>query len=499
MSAGFVSHAPPATARPRPPSLAEPQAGPSRACPSAPACSAVVFTYTRDTEVVVSWTVLPAVCSTGNRSKKQSRRRREDDDDGAEGAPSEMPPWLWWGVGGLGGLLALGATTGFKFGPSPDDNAPAITLSAFSVARHAYDEIIPLFQQKWLQETGQRIIFRRSYGGSSQQSRAVQDGLEADVVAYALGADITNLEKIGLVYAGWEKRAPNNAVFARSVACLLVRPGNPKGIHDWADLARDDVKVIFSSPKTSGVAQWCFLAMFAAFEQATGSQEEAVKMLGHVIVNAPILTRDGSEAREVFLEGEKGDVLVTYEAAAVASGMNGGSEPYVIPDVNVSIENVIAVVDRNAEKHGIREVADAFLKFCFTDPAQRVLAEHGFRPVSAAVAKNDSHAHPVVHSLKSVKDFGGWCAARDRFFIEGGIYDAAERWADHLRQEHRRHRFSSSSRPKPPLSPPPPAPPAPAATPARPALPLQEVDPPARPSRSARPGRSARRGAPSKS
>jgi sulfate transport system substrate-binding protein len=299
-----------------------------------------------------------------------------------------------------------------------------LTLVSFAVTQAAYAKIIPLFTAKWKKEKNQVIVIRQSYGGSGSQTRAVIDGLEADIVALALGGDVKRIEKAGLIDPGWEKEVPNNGIVTRSVAVLVTRQGNPKKLNTWSDLAKPGVKVITANPKTSGGAQWNFLALWGSVTQTGGNEQKARQFVTQVYKNAPILPKDAREASDVFFKQGQGDVLINYENEVLLAKQRGlNNFSYIIPPVNVSIDNPIAVVDKNVDKHKTRAVAEAFVKFLYTPEAQREFAKVGFRPVSPTVSKEVASKFPKVNKLSTVQTFGGWNIIQKKFFDEGSVFD----------------------------------------------------------------------------
>ncbi|MBL1177216.1 sulfate ABC transporter substrate-binding protein [Pantanalinema sp. GBBB05] len=299
-----------------------------------------------------------------------------------------------------------------------------LLLVSYAVTKAAYDRIIPLFTAKWKQQTGQEVTINASYGGSGSQTRAILDGLEADVAALALGLDTKKLEKSGLIQPGWEKEAPNEAIVTRSVVALVTREGNPKKIRTWADLAKPGVSVITANPKTSGGARWNFLGLWGAVAFTGGTEAQAQEYVTKVYKNAPILPKDAREASDVFFKKAQGDVLLNYENEVILEGLKGATKSfYVVPQVNIAIDNPVAVVDKNVDKHGNRKVAEAFLQFLFTPEAQREFAKVGFRPVTSVVNKEVEKKFPKVNKIYTVKDFGGWDAVQKKFFDDGAVFD----------------------------------------------------------------------------
>jgi sulfate transport system substrate-binding protein len=183
------------------------------------------------------------------------------------------------------------------------------------------------------------------------------------------------------------------------------------------------VAVITANPKTSGGARWNFLALWGSVAKSGGDETKALDLTTKVIKNAPVLPRDAREASDVFFKQGQGDALINYENEMILAAQNGEKLPYIVPAVNVSIDNPIAVVDKNVDKHGTREVAEAFVKFLYTPEAQREFAKAGFRPVDATVAKEVESQFPKVTTLFTVKDLGGWDKIQKQFFDDGAVFD----------------------------------------------------------------------------
>lgn len=319
--------------------------------------------------------------------------------------------------------VAIASCANSGANPTPQSNNPQLTLVSYAVTRAAYEKIIPQFAAKWKKEHNQDVTFSQSYGGSGSQTRAVIDGLEADIVALALALDTQKIEQAGLIQPGWEKEAPNDGIVTKSVAVLVTREGNPKNVQTWADLSKDNVSVITANPKTSGGARWNFLALWGAVTKNGGDEAKALAFTNKVFKNTPILPRDAREASDVFFKQRQGDVLINYENEVILARKNGQKLPYVVPDVNISIENPVAVVDKNVDRHGTREIAEAFVQFLFTPEAQREFAKVGFRPVNPTVEQEFANQYPKIKTLFTVKDLGGWNTVQTKFFDDGAVFD----------------------------------------------------------------------------
>lgn len=299
-----------------------------------------------------------------------------------------------------------------------------LTLVSYAVTQAAYNKIIPMFVAKWKKEKNQEVTFQQSYGGSGSQTRAVIDGLEADIVQLALEGDVEKIQKAGLIQPGWQKEAPNGAIVTRSVAVLATRPGNPKKINNWSDLAKPGVKTITANPKTSGGAKWNFLALWGSVTQTGGNEQKARQFVTQVYKGVPVLPKDARESSDVFFKQKQGDVLINYENEAILAKQKGQATfDYKVPPVNISIDAPVAVVDKNVDKHKTREVAEAFVKFLYTPEAQREFAKVGFRPVNTTVAKETASKFPKVTKLATVKTFGGWQTIDSKFFKDGAVFD----------------------------------------------------------------------------
>jgi sulfate/thiosulfate transport system substrate-binding protein len=308
--------------------------------------------------------------------------------------------------------------------PNAASGQPAkLTLVSYAVTKKAYEQIIPKFVADWKAKTGQDVNFEQSYGGSGSQTRAVIDGLEADVVQLALAGDVKKIEKAQLIQSGWEKETPNNAVVTHSVVALVTRPGKPT-FEKWSDLANGQLKVITANPKTSGGAKWNFLALWSGIAQTGGTDAQATTFLEKILKNVPVLPKDSREASDVFYKQGQGDVLINYENEVLLAKQQGDTQPFTVPtDVNISIDAPVAVVDTNVDKHGTRKVAEAFAQYLFTPDAQREFAKAGFRPVNSTVAKEVAAQFPKVKKLVTVKDLGGWDKINTQFFEDGAVFD----------------------------------------------------------------------------
>lgn len=302
-----------------------------------------------------------------------------------------------------------------------------LILAAYTVPKEAYEkEIIPAFQKHWLEKTGRQVVIDQSYEASGAQARAVIGGFEADVVALSLEGDVDNVARAGLITHDW-KAGPWRGIITRSVVAIGVREGNPKNIRGWEDLTRDDVDVIYPNPKTSGGAMWCVNAVYGAglkmSEAAEGapSAASARELLKRVQRRVKVMDKSGRESVTTFERGI-GDALVTYENEILLRKVQGREMPFVVPDATILIENPAAVVDRNAEKHGVKALAEDFVAFLRTDEAQRAFARYGFRPMSSQVSAEFKDTYPEPPGLFDIEYLGGWTRVREFLYGPEGVW-----------------------------------------------------------------------------
>src|SRR5579875_830192 len=289
---------------------------------------------------------------------------------------------------------------------------------SYDPTRELYKAINPAFAAHWQQDHGQNVTFRMSHGGSGKQSRAVVDGLPADVVTLALGYDVDAIAKAGLIPADWQKRLPDNSAPYTSTIVFLVRAGNPKHIKDWNDLTRPDVKVITPNPKTSGGARWNFLAAWGYGRKAGGGSEQAAEQfVRKLYANVPVLDSGSRGATTTFAERGLGDVLLAWENEAwlAQQEMGKGKFQIVYPSLSILAEPPVAVVDRNVDRHGTRAQAEAYLKFLYTPEAQEIIAKNHYRPRDPAATAKYASTFPALQLLTVDRDFGGWAKAQKTY------------------------------------------------------------------------------------
>ena len=316
---------------------------------------------------------------------------------------------------------------GSASGQSP--KAATIILGAYTTPREAYAQLIPIFRQQWREQTGQDVIFEESYLGSGAQSRAIIEGFEADITALSLEADVTRIQQAGLITHDWQDN-PTNGMVSDSIVAFAVRKGNPKGIDDWADLARPGVQILTPNPKTSGGAMWNMLALYGAtlrgYVEGVPANDEAaaLEFLKAVLKNVTVMDKAARESITNFEKGV-GDVAITYENEVLVAQMQGEDYDLVIPRSTILIENPIAVIDAHVDKHGNRAAAEAFVQFLLSRQAQEIFAGHGLRSVDPAVAQATATQYPPVEDLFTIDYFGGWDAATPAIFGDDGVFTRA--------------------------------------------------------------------------
>lgn len=296
---------------------------------------------------------------------------------------------------------------------------------SYDPTRELYKEYNAAFAREWKQKTGDDVVVNQSHGGSGAQSRAVIDGLQADVVTLALAGDIDPLVKNGkLLPENWITRLPQSSAPYTSTIVFLVRKGNPKNIKDWDDLVKSGVEVITPNPKTSGGARWNYLAAWGYAKKKFGSDEKAQEFVAKLYKQVPVLDTGARGSTNTFVQREIGDVLLAWENEAFLSLKELGPDKVeiVVPSLSILAEPSVAVVDKYADAHGTRAVAEAYLNHLYSKEGQEIAAKNYYRPRDAEVAAKYAKVFPKI-DLISIEDFGGWSKAQATHFNDGGIFD----------------------------------------------------------------------------
>jgi sulfate/thiosulfate transport system substrate-binding protein len=310
-------------------------------------------------------------------------------------------------------LVACGDSGG---GGNGGGESVELSLVAYSTPQAAYEQLIEAFQQT---PEGENVTFTTSFGPSGDQSRAVEAGQTADIVAFSLEGDITRLVDAGLVDAGWADDEYHGMV-TNSVTVLAVRDGNPDGIEDWDDLVTGDVEVITPNPFTSGGARWNVMAAYGNITQNGGTHDEGVEYLQSLFDNVPVQDDSARDALGTFVGGA-GDVLLAYENEAIFAQQEDQPIEYVIPDSTILIENPVAVT--SSSEHP--EEAQAFLDFIHSEEGQTIFAENGYRPVIDGI--DSPYDFPEPSGLFTIADLGGWPDVSAEFFDpEGSVMATVE-------------------------------------------------------------------------
>jgi sulfate/thiosulfate transport system substrate-binding protein len=304
-------------------------------------------------------------------------------------------------------VLAAGVVVGARAATA----STTLSLVAYSTPKDAYGKIISAFQAT---SAGKNVSFNQSYGASGDQARAVAAGLSADIVALSLEPDVSTLVKKGIVPSNWNQNRYHGMV-TDSVVVFVVRDGNPKNIHTWADLAKSGVQVITPNPVTSGGARWNVMAAYGAQRAQGKTDSQAIAYLKKLFKNVSVLPKSAREATQVFASG-KGDVLLTYENEAIYANKKGVHTQYVLPKQTILIENPVALT-KSGLKHS---EAKAFLKFLWSSKAQKLFGDTGYRPVLKSVASSAKYSFKQPKSLFTInsKALGlrGWKSVQYRFF-----------------------------------------------------------------------------------
>jgi sulfate/thiosulfate transport system substrate-binding protein len=297
---------------------------------------------------------------------------------------------------------------------------------SYDPTREFYVDYNRAFAAHWKAKTGDTVTVRQSHGGSGKQARSIIDGLPADVATLALAGDIDALHTNGrLVPADWQRRLPKNSSPYTSTIVLLVRAGNPKNIKDWDDLARPDVSVITPNPKTSGGAQWNYLAAWEYARRKYGSDDAAKDFVRKIYKNVPVLDSGARGSTTTFVRNEIGDVFISWENEAFLAKKEFGAGKFeiVVPSLSILAQPSVTVVDKVVKRRGTETVATAYLEYLYSEEAQDIVGRHFYRPTSETAAAKYASSFPQVELFTIDEAFGGWTQAREIHFADGGTFD----------------------------------------------------------------------------
>jgi sulfate transport system substrate-binding protein len=309
--------------------------------------------------------------------------------------------------------------------------AQAADISLLNVSydptRELYQDFNAAFAKHWKAKTGDNVTIKQSHGGAGKQARAVIDGLEADVVTLALAYDIDAIaEKAKLFPSDWQKRLQHNSSPYTSTIVFLVRKGNPKGIRDWNDLVKPGTGVITPNPKTSGGARWNYLAAWAyALKQPGGNEAGAKDFVKKIFANVPVLDSGARGSTTTFVERGIGDVLLAWENEAYLAVKELGPDKVeiVVPSLSILAEPPVTLVDKFADKHGTRKVAEAYLQYLYSEEGQDIAGKHYYRPIDKKIAAKYAKTFAPVKLITIDEVFGGWQKAQKTHFEDGGSFD----------------------------------------------------------------------------
>lgn len=319
-------------------------------------------------------------------------------------------------------LLTFAVAASFTAGAFADE----LLNVSYDPTRELYTEFNDAFAKHWKEKTGKDVAVNQSHGGSGKQARAVIDGLMADVVTLALAYDIDVIaEKAGLLPADWQSKLPQNSAPYISTIVFVVRKGNPKGIKDWDDLAKSGIQVVTPNPKTSGGARWNYLAAWAyASEKFDGDEAKVKEFITALFKNVPVLDTGARGATTTFAQRGIGDVLISWENEAhlIAKEFSGETQ-IVYPSLSILAEPPVAVVEKNAQKHGHLELAQAYLAFLYTPEAQEIIGRNFYRPRDEKAAAKFADKFPKLKLVTIDEAFGDWKKAQKTHFADGGVFD----------------------------------------------------------------------------
>jgi sulfate transport system substrate-binding protein len=306
-------------------------------------------------------------------------------------------------------------------------NVSAQTLlnASYDVAREFYKEYNSAFVANYKKTTGKDLKIDQAHGGSSAQARAVNDGLDADVVTMNTTTDIEFLASKGIVAADWTKRFPHSASPTSSTMLFLTRNGNPKNIKDWDDLIKPGIQVIVVNPKTGGNGRMAYLAAWGYVRKKGGTEADAAAFVAKLYKNVPVLAKGGRDATTIFLQRNIGDVLVTFESEVISvdNEFGAGKVDAIHPSISIVAENPVAVVERTVNKKGTGDLAKAYLNYLYSDEAQEIAAKHALRPSNPAILKKYSKTFKPLQLFTVNEVFGSFAEAQKVHFNDGGNFD----------------------------------------------------------------------------
>ncbi len=319
--------------------------------------------------------------------------------------------------------FSVSACTGNKAGNA--GTVATLTNVSYDPTRELYAAYNALFSEHYKEETGKEVRIIQSHGGSGSQARSVVEGASADVVTLALAHDITLIENAGMIRSGWIDEFDLSSSPYTSTIVFLVRSGNEKGIRDWDDLVSSGVDIINPDPKSSGGACWNFLAAWHyADMRYSGDENEMKAFMRALYANVSVMDSGARGATTTFVENGQGDVLVAWENEALQTlEQYPGKYEIISPSVSILAQPSVAIVDENADRNGTQELAHEYLSWLYSEEAQRLIGEKGYRPSDESVLAEFRDKFDLDMTLCTIDDFGGWDTAYETYFKDGAIFD----------------------------------------------------------------------------
>ena len=322
--------------------------------------------------------------------------------------------------------LVLAALASCSLSATAQETVSLLNVS-YDPTRELYREYNQAFARYWQASGKPPVEIRQSHGGSGKQAQAVADGSQpADVVTLALAGDIDLLYREGqLIPVDWQRNLPLASTPYTSTIVFLVRKGNPKQVRDWDDLVKPGVAVITPNPKTSGGARWNFLAAWAFAARKYGGDAAAQNFVTRLFANVPVLDSGARGSTRTFTEKGIGDVLLAWENEALRTLHEPGGEQFevVVPSLSIRAEPAVALVERNVDRHGTRQLATTYLTYLYSSEGQRIAGRNFYRPRNRQIAAEFAGQFPELEQVTIAQAFGGWRLAQPRFFADGAIFD----------------------------------------------------------------------------
>ena len=321
-------------------------------------------------------------------------------------------------------MISLLLVASFTGSSGKKKDSLMITNVSYDPTREFYEKYNRSFIQYYKQKYGKKVNVIQSHGGSGSQARSVVEGSNGDVVTLALEHDITLIEQTGLIDKGWKKELPNDSAPYTSTIVFLVRKGNPKKIKDWNDLIKKGVEVITPDPKSSGGACWNFLAALGYAKDTYHNEAKENQFLKKLYANVSVMDSGARGSTTTFVENGKGDVLIAWENEAIATLRNQPDKYEIItPKISILAQPSVAVVDDNARLNKTEKLAKEYLKYLYSDKAQKLVAEEGYRPSNEKILKEYGKQFNLNMKLWKIDDFGGWTEAYHKYFEDGALFD----------------------------------------------------------------------------